>query len=130
MEQFLVLAETAQTTDQSVGVAGGIISTIVYMGIFMIILYLFVVRPQRKREKAFRDMQDSVKIGDTIMTTGGIFGKVVDIVNDICVVELGLNKGVKVPVQKNYIAAIKEPDMTVKKEEEETDKKEEKPSKK
>lgn len=129
MNQFLVLAEAAPTG----GVAGGLITTILYFVVLVGIMYFLIIRPQRKRERSIQEMQNSIKIGDSIMTTGGIFGKVVDVVNDVCVVELGLNKGVRVPLQKSYIAAIKEPNMTVKKEEVEdkkVDKKEEKPSKK
>ena len=93
-------------------------------------MWFILIRPQRKRQKAIDEMQSSVSVGDWVMTSGGIFGKVVDTVNDICIVEFGLNRGTRIPVQRDQIAAIKEPDLTVKKydedvEEEETEEDEE-----
>ena len=113
MNQFLILADTAASDAASLGVT----STLVYFAVVILIMWFFIIRPQKKREKEIIDMQNSVKVGDTVLTTGGIYGKVVDTVNDLCIVEFGLNKGVRVPLQKNYIAAIKEPYMTAKKEE-------------
>ena len=46
------------------------------------------------------------------MTTGGMYGKVVDSVNNILLVEFGTNKSVIIPVEKDQIARVKEPDLT------------------
>lgn len=132
MNQFFVLADAATTTGEK---TGSVLGMVLYFAVLAGIMWLLVIRPQRKKEKAVQQMLDSVKVGVSVMTTGGIFGRVVDIVNDICIVEFGLNKAVRIPLQKSCIAAVKEPDMVVKKEEfednkKEDNKKEEKPSKK
>lgn len=123
MNNLFVLADAAASTGQKTGSALGMI---LYVAVLAAIMWFLIIRPQRKREKEIQEMLNSVKVGDTVLTTGGLYGKVVDMVNDICIIELGLNKGVRVPLQKNNIAAIKEPDMAIKKEEKEETKKEDK----
>ncbi|NMA84930.1 MAG: preprotein translocase subunit YajC [Epulopiscium sp.] len=98
-------------------VAGGGLGMILYFGVLFGIMWFLLIRPQRKRQKAVEDMQNSISVGDWVMTAGGTFGKVVDLVNDICVVEFGLNRGIRIPVQKDQIAALREPDLTVKRHE-------------
>ncbi len=64
-------------------------------------------------------MQSSIETGDSVLTNGGMYGKVVDKVNDVYIVEFGTNKSVRVPVQKSAIASKSEPDMSVNKTESE-----------
>ena len=123
MNSLFVLADAATTTGQKTGTLLGIL---LYFAVLAGIMWFLIIRPQRKREKEIQEMLNSVKVGDTVLTTGGLYGKVVDMVNDICIIELGLNKGIRVPLQKSNIAAIKEPEMAIKKEEKEETKKEDK----
>ncbi len=89
--------------------------------LFMIVLYaaifgifwFFIMRPQRKKQRAIEEMQNSIEVGNSVVTTAGFYGVVVDIVNDIVVVEFGLNKSVRIPVQKSAVASVAEPDMSV-----------------
>ena len=80
-------------------------------GVFVLI-YMFLFRPQRKREKKIAEMQESLKVGDNIVTHGGSFGKIVEIGQDAHVVEFGTNRGVRVPVRKSDIQGIKTPTTT------------------
>ncbi|NLM12717.1 MAG: preprotein translocase subunit YajC [Epulopiscium sp.] len=123
MNSLFVLADAATTTGQKTGT---LLGTLLYFAVLAGIMWFLIIRPQRKREKEIQEMLNSVKVGDTVLTTGGLYGKVVDMVNDICIIELGLNKGIRVPLQKSNIAAIKEPEMAIKKEEKEETKKEDK----
>lgn len=61
-------------------------------------------------------MQNEIKIGDSVLTQGGLFGTVVDSVNDVLIVEFGLNKGIRVPVQRTAVASVTPPELTVSKE--------------
>ena len=64
-----------------------------YIGAFLpivlmfVIFYFFLIRPQRKRDKAEKEMRNSISIGDEISTIGGFIGKVVSIKDDIIVIE-------------------------------------------
>ncbi|GHU53927.1 hypothetical protein AGMMS49975_13350 [Clostridia bacterium] len=72
-------------------------------------IYFFMLRPQKKAEKERKNLQDGIRPGDDIITTGGFYGRVTDIVEDTFVVEFGINKGVRVPVRKVDVIGIKEP---------------------
>jgi len=80
-------------------------------GVF-IAIYFFLFRPQRKREKSMAAMQDSLKVGDNIVTTGGLYGKIAELGQEAHIVEFGTNRGVRVAVRKNDIAGIKTPVLT------------------
>jgi preprotein translocase subunit YajC len=54
--------------------------------------YFFLIRPQKKKEKATQDMRNSVKEGTSIVTIGGIYGKVVNAKDDILTIEVGADK--------------------------------------
>ena len=80
------------------------------------IMWFIMVRPQKKREKAMLEMQQAIKVGDMVITNSGMYGKVVDIVNDLFILEFGLNKGVRIPVEKAAVTGIKEPNLSIVKE--------------
>ena len=90
---------------------------IIYFVFLFGIMWFIMVRPQRKREKAMLEMQSSVKVGDMIVTNSGMYGKVVDIINNLFVVEFGLNKGIRIPIEKNSVTGVKEPNLSIVKEE-------------
>jgi len=59
---------------------------------FLVIFYLFAIRPQKKREKEVREMRDSLRQGDKIVTIGGIYGEIVKLKEDTVVIEVEPNK--------------------------------------
>lgn len=59
--------------------------------LLVVLFYVLLIRPQRKREKADREMRDSIVVGDRICTIGGMIGRVVSISDDVFVVETGSN---------------------------------------
>lgn len=84
---------------------------IIYVAIFGVMWFL-MIRPQRKRQKAQREMLETLKVGDNIVTNSGMFGKIMDIGEDVYVVEFGTTKGIRIPVAKGEVAGIREPKMT------------------
>lgn len=96
------------------GSTGGmLISTVLYLGFFFAIMYFLIIRPQKKRDKQVADMQSSIKVGDEVLLTTGIYGKVVDVINDLFIIELGLNKSVRIPVKQVAVAAVATPNLTI-----------------
>lgn len=65
------------------------------------VFYFFILRPQLKKQKEANKYRESLKKGDEILTTGGLYGKVVEIKEDALILDLGNN--VKVKVHKNAI---------------------------
>lgn len=115
MNQLFSLAATPQQVP--------VLEMIVVWGGMFLVLWFFMIRPQRKKQKETQMMQNSLQVGDHVMTNAGMYGKVADLVNDIVVVEFGKNKSVLIPVHKTAIAGVSEPDMTIHKEEEVEEKK-------
>lgn len=96
------------------GSGNGILYTVLYIVAIIGIFYFFAFRPQLKKDKALKALQSSINVGDSVMTTSGFYGKVVDISDQVFVIEFGTNKGIRIPVAKNEIVGIKEPNLTSK----------------
>lgn len=112
-------AADANSTAANVGgnVGGfGTIGMIIYIVGLIAVFYLFVIRPQKKREKELKNLQDAIKVGDNVVTSMGFYGKVTDVYTDTYVIEFGLNKGVRIPVSKSEVIGIKEPNLSNKSE--------------
>ncbi|KNF09230.1 protein translocase subunit yajC [Gottschalkia purinilytica] len=59
---------------------------------FLVVFYFVLIRPQKKREKEIRDMRSNIKVGDEVITIGGIFGKIVKVKDDELTIEVGSDK--------------------------------------
>ena len=84
-------------------------TVIVYIIFLIALFYFMVIRPQNKEKKRTQEMFSSMAIGDYIVTTSGVYGKLIDITNDMVIVEFG-NKNCRIPMVKNAIARIEKAD--------------------
>lgn len=102
--------------EQGAQAAGGqsAIFWVGYILFFGVIMYFLLIRPQKKQQKQMDSVRNTVQPGDNIMTTGGFYGVVLDVVDDTVIVEFGNNKNCRIPMHKNAIAEVE------KEEEEET----------
>ncbi len=107
---FSILA----TTEQAATAAGwgGMILWIVVLFVFM---YFFMIRPQQKETKKKNAMLSDLAVGDTVLTTSGFYGTVIDIADDTVIVEFGSNKNCRIPMQKSAISAVEKPEEAVEK---------------
>ena len=55
--------------------------------VLIILFYFLMIRPQRKRDKAEREMRNSIQVGDEISTIGGFIGRVVNVKDDVLIIE-------------------------------------------
>ncbi len=60
--------------------------------LIFVVFYFFLIRPQRKREKEIQKMRSNIEVGDEIVTSGGIIGRVVSIREDTVVIETGSDR--------------------------------------
>lgn len=72
--------------------AGAGLGTFILPIAFLVIFYFFVIRPQKKREKEITEMRDNLKVGDEVVTIGGIYGKIIKLKEDIVILETGSDK--------------------------------------
>ena len=85
---------------------GFIIGYIVLIGALM---YFMAIRPQKKQQKKQQELMNSVETGDSILTTSGFYGVVIDITDDTVIVEFGNNKNCRISMQKKAIAQVEKP---------------------
>lgn len=64
--------------------------------LIVVVFYFFMIRPQVKRQKDLRNFRDSLAKGDKIITTGGIYGKINNIQENIITVDIGNSVIIKV----------------------------------
>lgn len=106
-------AETVSQTAQTGNSGGfGIWGMVLYIAFFVAIFYLLIIKPQKKKDKQLKQMQEAIQIGDEVMTSSGFFGTVVDIKDDVATIEFGTNKGVRIPVKKSEIYGTKSAEKT------------------
>ena len=74
--------------------AGGadMMSTIIMMVVMVAVFYFMLIRPENKRKKEADEMRASVRVGDEIITIGGICGKIVDVKENKIVIETGADR--------------------------------------
>lgn len=86
---------------------GGIILYIVFLGA---IVYFMAIRPQNKERKKQQELLASVAVGDTILTSSGFYGVIIDMTDDTVIVEFGSNKNCRIPMQKAAIVQVEKPE--------------------
>ncbi|WP_426164754.1 preprotein translocase subunit YajC [Sandarakinorhabdus sp. DWP1-3-1] len=88
------------------GGAVGLIAFVPYIAIFAI-FYFLMIRPQQKRAKAQRDLIGAATKGDTVVTAGGVIGKIVRVMDAEGEVEIEIAPNVKVRVVKAMLADVR-----------------------
>lgn len=69
-------------------------------------MYLLMVRPQKKEQKRLNLMLAELSIGDSVLTTSGFYGIVIDVADDTVIVEFGNNKNCRIPMKKDAIVQV------------------------
>ncbi len=83
---------------------------IVYIIFFIALMYFLAIRPQQKERKKQQELLASVAIGDSVLTTAGFYGVVIDMTEDTVIVEFGNNKNCRIPMQKAAIVQLEKPE--------------------
>ena len=102
----MVLTTNAQAA-QTAGGMSGIILFIYVIGVIAF-FYFVLIRPQKKEQKRVDALLSSMAIGDSVMTTSGFYGVIIDIDEEdqTVVVEFGSNKNCRIIMNKTAIAQV------------------------
>ena len=68
--------------------------------------YFVFMRPQKKEQKRVQAMIADMEVGDTVLTTSGFYGVIIDISDSDVIVEFGSNRNCRIPMQKAAIAQV------------------------
>ncbi len=96
----------AQATTGAGGSMEAIFQFVPFILIFVIMWFL-IIRPQQRRVKAHQEMIKNVRRGDTVVTSGGIIGKVTKVLEDSADVEVEIADNVKVKVARAMISEVR-----------------------
>ena len=99
----VVLADAAATPSTGDLLGGLLWPTVIMIGL----MYFMVFRPQKKQQQKQTELMNSIEIGDSILTTSGFYGVVIDMVDDeVIIVEFGNNKNCRIPMKKTAIVEV------------------------
>ena len=94
----------------NLGGSGSIVTMIVWMVVIFGAMYFFMIRPQQKEQKKKDLMLKELAVGDTVLTSSGFYGVVIDLSDDTVIVEFGNNKNCRIPMQKSAITMVEKPE--------------------
>ncbi len=83
---------------------------VVYAAFLIGLMYFVAIRPQNKEKKKMAELLASVAVGDTVLTSSGFYGVVIDMTDDTVIVEFGNNKNCRIPMQKTAIVQVEKPE--------------------
>jgi len=81
-------------------------SMIIWLVVMVGIMYFLMIRPQKNEQKRITAMLNDMAVGDSVVTTGGFYGVILDITDDDVIVEFGNNKNCRIPMRKSAIAQV------------------------
>lgn len=88
---------------------GGMITIILVYAVILGGMWFILMRPQKKEQKRIQAMLATMEVGDTVLTTSGFYGVIIDITDEDVIVEFGNNKNCRIPMQKAAIAQLEKP---------------------
>jgi preprotein translocase subunit YajC len=92
------------------GSLAGTGSLIIWLVVMVAIMYFLMIRPQKKEQKRISAMLSDMAVGDSVVTTSGFYGVILDITDDDVIVEFGNNKNCRIPMRKSAIAEVEKAD--------------------
>ena len=95
---------------QATGGASSILLLVGSIVFFVVLMYFIAIRPQKKQQKQLNETLASMEVGDSVLTTSGFYGVVLDITDDVVIVEFGNNKNCRIPMQKTAIVQVEKPE--------------------
>ena len=80
-------------------------SFIIMMVALFAIMYFFMIRPQQKKQKQLQEARNAIKVGDKVVTAGGIHGKVKEIKDATFVIEIAENTKITIEKSSVFVSA-------------------------
>lgn len=85
------------------GQQGGSYTFLIMIVLIFVVMWFFMIRPQQKKQKAVQKAREALKIGDQVITSGGVYGKIKEIGDVFMMVEVA--NGINIKIDKTSIFA-------------------------
>jgi preprotein translocase subunit YajC len=102
----MIIADAAAGQSAQASGSVSVIFGVVYVIIILGFMYFVMLKPQKKQERERQEIVNSVEVGDSVLTTAGFYGVVIDVTEDMAIVEFGNNKNCRIPMQKSAIVEV------------------------
>ena len=89
------------------GTAGWVLYFVFIIGL----MYFIAIRPQQKEKKKMQELMAGVAVGDSVLTSSGFYGVIIDMTDDTVIVEFGSNKHCRIPMRKDAIVQVEKPEL-------------------
>ncbi|MDE6732873.1 MAG: preprotein translocase subunit YajC [Oscillospiraceae bacterium] len=134
MNNFLFALSSAADANAEAAMGGmSIFTMIIPLAVMVLIFWLFIIRPEKKRNKEMQNMLENLQVADEVVTTGGIVGLVVSVSKDTVLIETGSDRTkirvMKSSIAKNNTQREEEPKKELEAKNEKSDKKDKKKDK-
>lgn len=106
LASIFLQATATGTTSAAAGAATGplgSLGSILPILLIFVVFYFFLIRPQNKKQKEIQKARAAIKVGDRVVTSGGIYGKIREVKDDSFIVEISDN--VRIRVEKSAVFA-------------------------
>lgn len=98
--------EIAHAMGPQAGAGGGeanVFASLMPFALIFVVFYFLLIRPQQKKAKDHKLMLAGLKVGDPVITAGGMYGRIIEVDGDLMVVDLGETK---VTMNRGYLTAV------------------------
>ncbi len=85
---------------------GALLSLVIPLAILFLLMYFMIMRPQKKEQQRVKSMLAAMEVGDTVVTTSGFYGVLINITEEDVIVEFGNNRNCRIPMKKSAIAEV------------------------
>lgn len=86
---------------------------IIWLVVMIGIMYFLMIRPQKKEQNRVKAMLAGMAVGDSIVTTSGFYGVIIDMTDEDVIVEFGNNKNCRIPMRKAAIAEVEKAETAI-----------------
>ena len=93
-------------TQASGSTAGAWATMLLPLVVFFLLMYFMIMRPQKKEQQRVSAMLSSMEVGDSVVTTSGFYGTLIDITDEDVIVEFGNNRNCRIPMRKSANAEV------------------------
>lgn len=92
----------------STAAAGGsvLVTLVLPLAVLFLLMYFMIMRPQKKEQQRVKSMLAAMEVGDTVVTTSGFYGVLINITEEDVIVEFGNNRNCRIPMRKSAIAEV------------------------
>lgn len=79
---------------------------LIWMVVLIAVMYFLMIRPQKKEQNRIKAMLADMAVGDSVVTTSGFYGVVIDLTEEDVIIEFGNNRNCRIPMRKAAIAEV------------------------